>query len=416
MSTVTEVQALLRFLSQEAKVPVPLAMSCVKELQKATLTTPDLLAKTSLSNIQPIFTDEKIAKQILAAAKRVTKKRTSSAAGGTTPSPSKRRKNSYSNPEHTLSPSEFEASLALPSLDSPITDNELGKVTLYTNRAPLVVAFCVQLLKYTMPSQPLSARLSLAQAVMSTGAKSKAVYLGIQSGKSAEDEGWGEGQPVVRVMGRDVSVLRRWGYEMNDSPADGEAGEVITKKEDAEHGNNVAIAAASPSLPSTANADTQTTATLASQDTIKPDPTEPADSPTLWALNLETLRSTNAPPPVSSSVTAAYTSSLPIHDPHSARSYLLKSFPSPSPPPAEGLKKQPSKTAQQREEKERNLALLLHALDLVFRSWIDVIGAREMDKRAWGWYVRVRPEVEPGQAGWGGKGEVKLESVLALRR
>lgn len=260
-----------------------------------------------------------------------------------------------------------------------------------------------------MPSQPLSARLSLAQAVMSTGAKSKAVHLGIQSGKSAEDEGWGEGQPVVRVMGRDMPVLRRWGYELSDTPADGETAEPTAKKETAEHGNSVA-----------AYADTQTTATLASQDTVKPDPTEPTeDSPPLWALNLETLRSTNAPPPVSSSsATAAYTSSLPIHDPHSARSYLLKSFPSPSSPPAEGPKKPPSKAAQsqQQEQKERNLALLLYALDLVFRSWIDVIGPREMDRRTWGWYVRVRPEVEAGQVGWGGKGEVRLGAVLALRR
>ncbi|KAI4214374.1 MAG: hypothetical protein LQ351_003127 [Letrouitia transgressa] len=407
MSTVTEVQALLRFLSQDAKVPVPLAMSKVKELQKATLTTPDLLAKSSLPNIQTIFTDEKTAKQILAAAKRATKKRTSSsAAGETAPSPSKRRRNSYNSPEHTLSPSQFEASLTLPSLDSPIADKELEEVTLYTNRAPLVVAFCVQLLKYTMPSQPLSARLSLAQAVMSTGAKSKAVHLGIQSGKTAEDEGWGEGQPVVRVMGRDVPVLRRWGYELNDTHAESEVAEVTAKVEDVEHGNSVA-----------ANADTQTTATLASQDTVKPETAE--DPPPLWGLNLETLRSTHAPPPVSSSsATAAYTSSLPIHDPHSARSYLLKSFPSPSSPLANGTKKPPSKAAQsqQQEEKERNLALLLYALDLVFRSWIDVIGAREMDKRAWGWYVRVRPEVEAGQAGWGGKGEVRLGAVLALRR
>ncbi|KAL8740744.1 MAG: hypothetical protein Q9190_006581 [Brigantiaea leucoxantha] len=41
MSTVTEVQNLLRFLSQDAKVPVPLAMSKVKELQAANLTALD---------------------------------------------------------------------------------------------------------------------------------------------------------------------------------------------------------------------------------------------------------------------------------------------------------------------------------------------------------------------------------------
>lgn len=38
MSTKTELQALLRFLSQDAKIPLPTAMSKVKELQSATLT------------------------------------------------------------------------------------------------------------------------------------------------------------------------------------------------------------------------------------------------------------------------------------------------------------------------------------------------------------------------------------------
>lgn len=38
MTSVAEVQALLRFLSQDAKVPVPLAMSKVKELKEACLT------------------------------------------------------------------------------------------------------------------------------------------------------------------------------------------------------------------------------------------------------------------------------------------------------------------------------------------------------------------------------------------
>lgn len=39
MATASEIQALLRFLSQVAKVPLPVAMSKVKDLQKATLTT-----------------------------------------------------------------------------------------------------------------------------------------------------------------------------------------------------------------------------------------------------------------------------------------------------------------------------------------------------------------------------------------
>ena len=38
MTTKTEIQALLRFLSQDARVPLPMAMSKVKELQSANLT------------------------------------------------------------------------------------------------------------------------------------------------------------------------------------------------------------------------------------------------------------------------------------------------------------------------------------------------------------------------------------------
>src|SRR3569833_1699031 len=64
-----------------------------------------------------------------------------------------------------------------------------------------------------MPEQPLSSRLSLAQAVVSANSRSKAVSIGLEKGASADDEGWGEGQPRVRVMGREIAVLKRGGYE-----------------------------------------------------------------------------------------------------------------------------------------------------------------------------------------------------------
>ena len=38
MTTKTEIQALLRFLSQDAKIPLPTAMGKIKELQNASLT------------------------------------------------------------------------------------------------------------------------------------------------------------------------------------------------------------------------------------------------------------------------------------------------------------------------------------------------------------------------------------------
>ena len=108
-----------------------------------------------------------------------------------------------------LSPQDYEA-----SLDLPVETDEqtIMNTTLITNRAPLVLAFAVELLRHTMPEQPPSSRLSLAQAVVSANSRSKAVSIGLEKGLSAEQEGWGHGQPKVKVMGREVSVLKRGGY------------------------------------------------------------------------------------------------------------------------------------------------------------------------------------------------------------
>ena len=48
MASAAEIQALLRFLSQDAKVPLPTAMSKVKELHKAALTRSGLRWGTSV--------------------------------------------------------------------------------------------------------------------------------------------------------------------------------------------------------------------------------------------------------------------------------------------------------------------------------------------------------------------------------
>ncbi|KAL8716273.1 MAG: hypothetical protein Q9220_000178 [cf. Caloplaca sp. 1 TL-2023] len=422
MSSVSEIQTLLRFLSQDAKVPVPLAMSKVREMKEAHLTTcviPEILSKTLLPTIQSIFLDEKVSKQILSAAKRVSKKRTSSASTIANSSPSKRLKKATLG-EQQLSSADFEASLAHPSL--PITpsnstlEDEINNTVIYTNRAPLVVAFVLQLLKHTMPSQPLSSRLSLAQAVMSMGAKSKAINLGIQSGKTAEDEGWGEGQPKIRIMGREVRVMRRWGYDPKEKSTIA-----------AQQQNDVAVKQEEEEEEPAAEPDNEEE----SQGTIKADPSSPPaptstkdTEPPLWALNLETLRSTSN----NSALIPTHTgSNLPIHDPRTPLNYILKAFASASAAntqaPTEAAatsspikKEKKSSAMKDRENKERNLALLLHALDMLFASWIGVLGAEELDRRSWGWYVRVRPDVESGVGGWGGKGEVRLARILELRR
>ena len=107
---------------------------------------------------------------------------------------------------------------------------------------------------------------------------------------------------------------------------------------------------------------------------------------------------------------------MSIHRPEGAKGYIMKAFPSPEKELVAGKGKKKRSTAELVAEKEENLGLLLGALDLLYKSWVDVLGRDELDRRAWGWYVSVRPEVEAGVAGWGGKGELRLSDILKLRR
>ena len=290
-----------------------------------------------------------------------------------------------------LTPAAIEESLALPEVT--VNEDEMAQTVLHTNRAPLVLAFAITLLKYTMPEQPLSSRLSLAQAVVSVNSRSKAVSLGIEKGNSAEEEGWGQGQPKVRIMGRDIRVLKRWGYNGREGSK--------TRREDVAE----------------------------SQDTIKGEEAETGETgtaqeeqgysesdPALWGLDLEALRSSNGP--LSSGAHGTNASSLPIYTAQSARSYILKSFSTASSQAAESDNPPPKKksAASATAEKERNLAYLLKSLDLLYSSWAHVLSKDELDRRAWSWYVRVRPEVQSGVAGWGGRGKVKISEILSLKR
>ncbi|KAF2791222.1 hypothetical protein K505DRAFT_376957 [Melanomma pulvis-pyrius CBS 109.77] len=366
MASPQDIQSLLRFLAQDAKVPLAQAMGAVKQLTENGIITPADIAKSELGIIKSVFGDDKVTKQVLAAAKRISKKRGPGDASVATPV--KKAKPSYGEP---LSPAQFEDSLALPGVD--LDETELSKAIVYTNRAPLVLAFAVTLLKYTMPEQPLSSRLSLAQAVVSVNSRTKAASLGLETGKSAEEEGWGDGQPVVNVMGREIRVMKRWGYQWDAKEEEG-----------------------------------------GTQETVKEEPSS-TEEPALWGVDLEALKKSNGPVTVNSRHTS--TSQLPIFTAQSARAYLLKSFYSPKPTSVnEESNPKKKKNASIVAEKERNLALLLSALELLFTSWSSVLTKDDLDKRAWGWYVRVRPEVESGVAGWGGKGNVKLSDILALRR
>lgn len=107
-------------------------------------------------------------------------------------------------------PQQLEGSLFLP-LD--MDEERIAQTVLQTNRAPLVLAFALEVVRHTMPEQPPSSRLSIAQALVSANSRSKAVSIGMAKGPSADEEGLGEGQPRIKVMGREIAVLKRGGYE-----------------------------------------------------------------------------------------------------------------------------------------------------------------------------------------------------------
>ena len=408
-----DIPGLLRFLTQTASVPLSIAMSKIPSLRTAKLTSSALIAAAPIKTIKEhIFPeDEKRAKQVHNAAKREMKKRKEAGdgEGATTPaSPAKRRRkdNAGAGAQEEEDPirqaAALEAKLALPDFSTYFPDHStsakaislLESTTLITNRAPLLLAFTLVLLEYTMPEQPLSGRLSLAQAIVSEGARKRAKDLGIDTsvGGGAEAEGWGQGQPSVRIMGRTVRVMRRW----SEVEGMGSANEEVLKEgsREAEAGTGAesgveleagAEAEVTPAVNPTGHTDTQ-------------------PNPPFWALDLEALKNTSSTTPSSSSSTTN-TTSLPIHQPHSARAYLLKSFASaPSSgalptltPPAHGFtpKSKPSSaSATDAHIKAINLALLLRALQLLFGSWIDTLGRAELDRRAWGWYVAIRPAVE----------------------
>jgi len=402
MSPPTDLPTLLRFLTQDAKVPLATALSSVQALQKANLASIESISKAQPEDLQAIFTEPKISKQVLNAAKKTSKKRGASnlddANDKNPSSPKKPRKDTsiFSLlPESAQTPAELEASLQLPYSDAEVED--LVNVVLFTNRAPLVLAFIVILLKHTMPDQPLSSRLSLAQAYVSITSRARAVDLGIESGagRAAEEEA-GLGRASVTIMGKEVRVLKRWGYDWEEERS------VKIEKATGDGGDGAAQVKSEQC------------------DDELPSEEQQQQSPALWGLDLEALSKSSSKAEASNPARArgaqqsASTANVPIHTPQSARAYLLKSFDSP-PSAAQPSKKKVTASAKA-AEKERNLGTLLRAIDLLYQSWIGTIGPAELDKRVWGWYVRVRPAVEQGAAGWGGKNEVKLAGILALRR
>ncbi|MCJ1310216.1 hypothetical protein MMC25_003878 [Agyrium rufum] len=384
MATSNEIQDLLRFLTKDAKVPLASAIGNIKDLQSRELKSPARIAKASLEDIKSTFSDEKLAKQILSAAKRVTRKRSSDVDDETQHPKRLRARSNHEAP----SPLQIERSLTLPSSD--LDEERLRSMVVVCNRAPLVLAFALTLMKYTMPQQPLSSMLSLAQALVSANSRSKAISIGLEK-SLPEDDMWSQGQPSIRLMNRDIKVLRRWGYDAND---DG------SKTNDGLRGQD----------PNTTD---PTSVEPSGRGSGNDDPLN--QEVALWGLDLEALRTSNSSSGAANSRRSV--SGLPIHTSESARAYLLKSFAL-----ADDLSVDPQKTdkkktaAAQKEEREHAAAGVLQALNMLYTSWVHVLSKEELDRRAWSWYVHVRPEVENGVAGWGSKGTVELSAILNLRR
>ncbi|GAM88044.1 hypothetical protein ANO11243_060730 [Dothideomycetidae sp. 11243] len=386
-----DLQALLRFLSKDAKVPLATAMAKVKDMQGTGLGSIEAIAKSDVQNLAIIFNDEKMVKAILSAAKRVSKKR---AAGepDAIASTKRQRKDPFEVPG-SIPPVEVEKSLELPSAELSI--EKLEDLVFVTNRAPLVLAFAATLVKHTMPEQPPSSRLSIAQAVVSLGSQGKAKSIGLSTRPTAEDEGWGKGQPVIRVMNREISVLKRWGYEWRPPPR-------------------------SDALEERSNHVLQDRSTSGRQDVVDEKDGEAMDDqghPALWAIDLEQLKHLNGPLTFSAA-SSADTAGLPVYSPQAARNYLYRSFDTHHTDGRgnEGSPKKRPNAAALAAERETNVSALLQSLDLLYSSWKDTLTDQELDKRAWSWYVKVRPEVEHGVAGWGAKGPVRLKDILELRR
>ena len=368
-----DVQALLRLMTA-AKVPLVHALAAVHELRSRDIDTTERLARSDLTTLKDVFKDDKLCKQILSAAKRSAKRRASGDDGPST-TPTKRRKADPFETPDSVPAWEVEKSLETPM--SNASEEELRTMSFITNRAPLVLAFVIVLISHTMPEQPQSSRLSLAQAVVSEGAKSKAKSIGLSKGDTAEEEGWGQGQPVVTIMGRDIRVLKRWGYVWGQEGAEGQKEETTV------------------------------------EDVSPYQAME--DQPALWGVDLDQMKALNGP--VTFSAASSDTKGLPVYSPKGARSYLYRSFETAETELSDGVKGPKKRTnALAAAEREQNVSHLLRALDLLFESWKTHLSSTELDKRSWTWYCTVRPQVSDGISGWGAKGKIRLAEILDLRR
>ncbi|OHE94542.1 hypothetical protein CORC01_10175 [Colletotrichum orchidophilum] len=538
MASQKDLQELLRVITSRKGVSMMAAMGQVKALQAVELRSTQQISDASLDLIERGLGDAKTAKALQTACKTHLKRASTKRSGNHLASTSEKRPKNYHHSDEFEGPAQraeedIEASLSLPIV---VNEEEIAGVSIYTNRAPLMLAFVLELLRYTMPVQPLSSRLSLAQAVVSANSKSKAISIGLAKATN-EENSWGEGQPKVNIMGRAIAVLKRGDYSLQGSElaapeAENAPDDILQALKPPTssrqfHGGVASTASpwsvsrqvtfkSSTFVARVANISNSTEASglvrslllsepqlqtathnvwayrvrrqgqgeqggqdkglgevwEASEDDgetgcgefiqrlireagitdvvvvlnrwfggemLGPDRwrlvrnvvTEAlsqrlrlplnhkgCDDVALWALDLQNanggsgLRSANEP--------SLNVVGVSIYRPESARAYLLRSFggiPAVDHSGGSASKAKQKRVSKSEDEAERmrNLGCLLGALRLLFGSWSN-LGPHEMNRKAFTWYASVRPDVQPGVAGWGAKGGLKLDSILQLRR
>lgn len=197
---------------------------------------------------------------------------------------------------------------------------------------------------------------------MAANSITKATSIGVLSKGQEDNElnlfGTSSGQPSIKVLGRSIKCLRRYHEETLDKDSiEGQGG---------------------------------------NQDGDKKEPW-------YWALNVTELSTSTS-------------SNLPIHTPEDTLSYLNRSFSQSFVNTSAVTPSNNSRGKASAKSRIPPLPLLLGALHLLLQSWKDHLSSEELDRRVWGWYCSVRPEVPQGPSGWGAKGEVKLSNILDLRR
>ncbi|KAF5680375.1 hypothetical protein FHETE_500 [Fusarium heterosporum] len=464
-------------------------MGQVKALQSQNLRSITQIAEAPLTTVEKALGgDAKAAKSLHTACKNHDKKTGTKRAADDGSTLVEAKKPKLETHRRDLDYSAMSGDDLETALEMPLEEDEetIRNTTIVTNRAPLFLAFAVELLRFTMPEQPPSSRLSLAQAVVSANSRTKAASIGMEKGPPGGEEKAPEGQPKITIMNRPIPVLKRSGYTWSGSSQPSSSNASVTlggsqpnpkgwtaSQKLTSRGSTFiahAIPITSPSTRPTVfkslmaekpELETATHNAWAIRTSFGNSPLKQEASfddgesgcgafllqqlrdlnisntlvvltrwyggvmlgPDRWRLMRECLNDALSSQKRISSLDgepvwaldledkkpSVSTVGMPIHRPEGARNYILRAF-----APVEDTGKKTVTAAN--EEKQENLGRVLGALRLLFASWAGTLSRDELDKRAWTWYMNLRPDVDAGPAGWGAKGTLSLGRILDLRR